>query len=164
MYSKYISTHCHRKIMGKFCLCQHYVFSYYLMNQTNLINFFSISGPRVNLAKTTTSSSPNHNNLELVMTEDPDFIRTEKKSFERLWPVIVKKFKKKKKITKIFCPSQIFRIFFVEKKILNDILKQKYSCPPMTQNKIDFLCFFLSFGKKKISGLIFDPSSKSNEP
>ena len=71
--------------MGKFCLCQHYVFSYYyLMNQTNLINFFSISGPRVNLAKMTTSSSPNHNNLELVMTEDPDFIRTEKKSFERL--------------------------------------------------------------------------------
>ena len=46
--------------------------------------FFSISGPRVNLAKMTTSSSPNHNNLELVMTEDPDFIRTEKKSFERL--------------------------------------------------------------------------------
>ena len=65
---------------GKFCLCQHYVFLY-LMNQTNPINciliyVFSISGPRVNLAKMTTSSSPNHNNLELVMTEDPDFIRT----------------------------------------------------------------------------------------
>merc|ERR1711860_237875 len=44
----------------------------------------SYAGPRVNLAKMTTSSSPNHNNLELVMTEDPDFIRTENKSFERL--------------------------------------------------------------------------------
>jgi len=36
----------------------------------------SYAGPRVNLAKMTTSSSQNHNNLELVMTEDPDFIRT----------------------------------------------------------------------------------------
>ena len=52
------------------------IFVTFQPNEPNYFLFLSLSGPRVNLAKMTTSSSQNHNNLELVMTEDPDFIRT----------------------------------------------------------------------------------------